>query len=164
MKSIRTCIGCLLLAALFATTTQAQTDRSAARLIDAFIDLRHNATPESTKTLLEDLKKIGVSEMSALEEAVRATRATFTSKAGIRGKTTTHDVECLHVDYKSRYFMFVPKDIDLAEPISLIVVGHGGNSSMSAKRAESTAKIPSTPTEFTSRANRWAGTWRFARL
>ena len=140
--SVCTWVGSLILAGgLLAAATQEPTDQAAAKLIDTYVDLRYDATPESIKTLLESLAKVGVSEMAALEAALRGARAVYPDSSDSFGKTTTHDVECLHVDYKSRYFLNVPSDLKLDKPVSLVVVGHGGNSSMSPQRAEAIATM-----------------------
>lgn len=113
---------------------------SVAATIDAFIDLRHDAPPDAPAKLLKELESADVRDMPALEEALRAPRAKYPKPDSLVGKYTTHDVECLHVDYASRFLLYVPKDYKPGKAVPLVVVGHGGNSSMSPRRALATAK------------------------
>jgi hypothetical protein len=114
--------------------------KSPAELIDAYLDQRFDGDHAATKKLLAELKQQDIEKMEDLEKSLRDRRATYPDNKDLIGKTTKHEVECLHVDYKSSFLMFVPAEIDLEKPISLVVVGHGGNSSMSPERAESTAQ------------------------
>src|SRR5262249_13376007 len=49
-------------------------------------------------------------------------------------------LECDHVDYKTRYFLYVPKSYDPAKASPLLLVGHGGNGAMSADYAKRAAQ------------------------
>ncbi len=115
--------------------------KKAAKLIDAYIDRRHDGTHQETIALFYQLKQLGFESASELESLLRGPRAAYPDTEPYLGKTTAHDVECLHVDYASKFLMFVPKELDTKKPVALVVVGHGGNSSMSPERAESTAKM-----------------------
>lgn len=109
-------------------------------LVDAFVDARFEAPKNATQELLDALKARGISTASALEELLRGRRASYPDLAERRGKYTLHPVECYYVDYASNFWMYVPQDYDPTRAYSLVVVGHGGNSSMSAARAERTAE------------------------
>ncbi|MFT5303536.1 MAG: hypothetical protein ACI87E_002670 [Mariniblastus sp.] len=109
-------------------------------LIDQYIDQRYEGDRADTDLLLEGMKAAGVTRPQDLEQALRHSRASYPDAAKLLGQTTVHTVECQHVDYSSRYFMYVSAELDLASPVALVIVGHGGNSSMSPQRAEATAK------------------------
>ncbi len=115
-------------------------DSDLAGVVDQYIDQRYEGDSADTDTLLNQLRAAGITNDKDLESVLRRPRATYPDSSELVGKTTVHDVECLHVDYKTRFFMYVPSDMDLTKPVSLVIVGHGGNSSMSQDRAESTAK------------------------
>ena len=108
--------------------------------IDTYIDLRYAAQESDTKELLNNLKQVGIDKPSELEKVLRRKRAQYTDVTNWLGKVSVHAVTCQHVDYSSRYFLYVPKTIDLQKQNPLVIVGHGGNSSMSVARAEATAK------------------------
>lgn len=110
-----------------------------ARLIDTYIDQRFDGDSSSTKELIHKLNQAGVTRMEDFEKALRARRANYPDTTEWMGKVTIHNIECLHVDYETRYLMFAPAELDADKPVSLVIVGHGGNSSMSPRRAEGTA-------------------------
>lgn len=133
---------CLLITVCICQTllSQNNSNPSLASQVDRYIDQRFEGTRAATDDLLVQLRKAGISKLEDLEGLLRNPRSEYPDPAPWLGQTTIHDVECLHVDYTSKYFMYVPEDIDLARPVALVVVGHGGNSSMSPPRAEATAK------------------------
>ncbi len=45
------------------------------------------------------------------------------------------DLQCENVDYKTTFIIYVPKSYKPTKPTPLLVVGHGGNSAMSAQYA-----------------------------
>jgi len=118
-----------------------KTNLAAAKIIDDYIDLRFDAQADSTVSVLRELEKIGITEMADLENAVRAPRSEYPDHSNLIGKTTHHEIECYHVDYKTKFLMYVPEDLDTSIAAPLVIVGHGGNSSMSPERAESTARL-----------------------
>ncbi len=134
-----------MLALAGAVVAQAEAlPRTAAEVIDAWLDARHDGpllpTPASTAALLAELRALGVNTPAALEAALRAPRHEYPPAAELLGKTTEHEVECYHVDYTTRFFLFVPQGYtpDRAHP--LVFVAHGGNSSMSPERAGRVAR------------------------
>ncbi|MCR9245301.1 MAG: alpha/beta hydrolase-fold protein [bacterium] len=113
--------------------------RSPGEAIDAFLDARHDgalhAGGERVDALLAELRELGVVTPAELETALRAPRHEYPSAEALVGRTTTHEVECYHVDYATRYFLFVPKGYRADRAAPLVFVAHGGNSSMSPGRA-----------------------------
>lgn len=108
--------------------------------VDTFIDLRHDAPPTAIQDLLKKLERNGVEDMQTLEAVLRAPRASYPNADSLVGKYTTHVVSCLHVDYSSSILLYVPRNYRPDKASSLVIVGHGGNSSMSETRAVATAK------------------------
>lgn len=137
-----TAIACWLATLFSCCPVLAQSDSSSelAGLVDQYIDQRYDGTVADTDRLLEQLKRAEIISLEDLERTLRRPRANYPDASRWLGTTTAHTVQCLHVDYASRYFMYVPTELDLTQSISLVVVGHGGNSSMSPQRAEGTAK------------------------
>lgn len=134
---------CLLIASspwTIAEPAAAQSEDQVAATVDAFVDLRYKARESGADMGLIVLKSLGISDAAALEDALRSRRADYPGLAECAGKTTTHPVDCYHVDYSSEFVMYVPKDYSPEKFYALVVVGHGGNSSMSAERAMKTAK------------------------
>ena len=124
---------------LFASKSYAQ--RTVLDELDAYIDARFDGDDKATKDLLSKMKNAGVSTPHEIEEALLAKRAKYPDTSVFVGKTSKHNVKCLHVDYESAFLMYLPKDFDDSRPVSVVVVGHGGNSSMSPDRAERTAQM-----------------------
>lgn len=110
-----------------------------AKKIDTYVDLRFDAKESATEQLISELKELGLDDINELEQALRRPRAEYPDPSEWKGEYTKHDVDCLHVDYSSTFWMYVPEDFDGKKPVPLVVVGHGGNSSMSPRRAEATA-------------------------
>ncbi|MCA8969602.1 MAG: prolyl oligopeptidase family serine peptidase [Planctomycetes bacterium] len=108
--------------------------------IDAYIDARYDGDAKDTAALLDRLKRAGRSDPEAIEALLRAPRHTYPSADDLVGKTTVHEVSCVHVDYASEYLLFVPATYAHETATPLVVVGHGGNSSMPAERAKRVAE------------------------
>ncbi len=136
-------VSTVLTAALFLTPVAiggAQDEDAVAALIDGYIDQRFEAPDGATEALLKALAQEGTESPEDIETALRSRRAAYADLSALAGKTTAHDVDCYHVDYATKFLMYVPKDYDPSKFYSVVVVGHGGNSSMSAGRAMGTAK------------------------
>lgn len=117
-------------------------DRTAQAIVDLYFDQRYDSESKSTATLLEELKsEHGIETPQQLESLIRETRANYPDAADWMGKTTKHEVVCDHVSYESTFLMFVPEDYEPTEATALVIVGHGGNSSMSDERATSVADM-----------------------
>ena len=125
---------------LLAFQTQESSSNALSTKIDDYIDARFDGTKQATENLITELNKSGIAKLSEMEKLLRARRTEYPDATNLIGKITQHEVDCLHVDYSSDFFLFVPEDINLEKPVALIVVGHGGNSSMSKRRAAGTAK------------------------
>ena len=106
--------------------------------VDAYIDQRFEAPPDATDKLLGLLDE-GHYSLDETEKLLRGPRAAYPAPTTKLGQIGTFDVTCYHVDYSSMAYIKVPLTYDPTKPTSLIVVGHGGNSSMSASYAQSTA-------------------------
>ncbi|NNE90898.1 MAG: hypothetical protein HKN23_04565 [Verrucomicrobiales bacterium] len=132
------CFAGLLLGSIPGALSQ---DAKFAKAIDEYIDQRFEAPAEATAALLEELRKAGMKNAEQLEDAIRAPRASYPEFPDLKGQMMTMAVECYHVDYKTRTFLLGSPDLDLEKPVSLVVVGHGGNSSMTPQRAEATAEM-----------------------
>ena len=114
-------------------------DTAAMRLaIDAYIDQRFEATAEATDQLIALIDK-GRFTLDEIEAILRGTRASYPAVVGKLGQIGQFDITCYHVDYSSIAYLKVPLTYDPTKPAPLIIVGHGGNSSMSADYARSTA-------------------------
>ncbi|MEM7309127.1 MAG: prolyl oligopeptidase family serine peptidase [Planctomycetota bacterium] len=127
----------VLLASAFPSRAQ---EPAPARLIDGYFDARFEAAPDATADLVAELAAAGIDSAAALETALRAPRADYPDVSELIGKTSEHEVECYHVDYSSRFLLYVPPGYEHATPAPLVLVGHGGNSSMSASRAKRVAE------------------------
>ena len=135
--STRLALGALVAASISFAPAFEEPDLSEelAQPIDAYIDLRFEAELSATGELLAMLEKSGVTTMATIEDLLRAPRHRYPDVVDLVGKETEHEVACYHVDYESTYRLFVPEGYshDVATP--LVIVGHGGNSSMSPERA-----------------------------
>lgn len=127
-----------------ASTQDAPTAHSLATQVDAYLDSRavdKTNTEATTRSLIQLLVKGNVAGAARVEELLRAPRHSYPDVASLIGKTTEHDVECYHVDHQSKFRLYVPNNYDPSHATPLVVVGHGGNSSMSEARAASVAKM-----------------------
>lgn len=107
--------------------------------IDAYIDQRFEAPAGATDALVEKLdgERYGLEE---IEELLRGPRASYPDPAIPLDTVGEIDVACYHVDYESIAYVYLPPGYDPTKPTPLVVVGHGGNSSMSASYARETAE------------------------
>lgn len=136
----RTCVLAALtvtVACLAAQTPDGAFDPAAA--IDAYVDARFDGPAGATAKLLDDLAKAGIRDVAAIEALLRAPRHAYPDVSDCLGKATEHPITCYHVDYASNYLLYVPATYRSDHPAPLVVVGHGGNSSMSPERARSVA-------------------------
>lgn len=116
--------------------------RSASELMDEYFDQRHAAKPPATAKLLERLStQHGLDSPQQLENLLKSARASYPDASQWIGKATRHPVSCEHVSYQSTFLMFVPADYEPTQASPLVIVGHGGNSSMSDARATSVANM-----------------------
>lgn len=132
MNALHPCV----LATLFATAAAAQ---SPAELVDRYLDRKAEGTRAETDALLAALRDQGHEGPAALETLLRAPRSSYPDASELLGKTTVHEVTCYHVDHSAKYRLFVPAGYRAETPTPLVVVAHGGNSSMSPERAGRTA-------------------------
>ena len=138
---------CILVVFHYASTTQLAAFQSTenehhelSAEIDKYIDARFDGSSKDTGKLIEKLRVAGITQLAQMEQLLRKRRANYPDSLDLIGKITQHEIDCMHVDYSSSFFLFVPADTDFKKPVALIVVGHGGNSSMSKQRASQTAK------------------------
>ena len=122
------------------TIAQAQSSLENSKEIDRYIDLRHRATDANLESLISKITKDKSADLAKLEKELRQPRAEYPALKGLPRQISKHSVKCLHVDYSSSFYLHIPDDIDFEKSVSLVVVGHGGNSSMSKQRAEATAR------------------------
>ncbi|MFN3241708.1 MAG: alpha/beta hydrolase-fold protein [Planctomycetota bacterium] len=133
MNALLSCLS----AAVLATVGAGQ---SPAERIDRYLDRKAEGTRAETEGLLAALGRDGHAGPAAIEALLRAPRSSYPDASALLGKTTVHDVSCYHVDHTAKYRLFVPKDYRDDRPTPLVLVAHGGNSSMSAARAARTAQ------------------------
>ncbi len=121
-----------------------EADRLAAKeAIEAFIESRNQASPPTASGLAGQLAEQGFTA-SDVEDLIRSGPMTFRPSganpdAGT-GSFALIDVACYHARYSSKYWLYVPSSYQSTRKTPLVVVGHGGNSNMSADYAQSTAK------------------------
>ena len=142
--------------AIFAFFHQAAAadDAELRKALDAYIDGRWLPESEADKATEEIVKKIKDADCSIekVEELLRMGRATygevkakgkmlnlqFKNKDGKAGQTLQLpllELQCEHVDYSTSFFLIVPKSYKPSKPAPLLIIGHGGNSAMSAEYA-----------------------------
>jgi pimeloyl-ACP methyl ester carboxylesterase len=107
--------------------------------LDAYIDLRFEATPEATAELVGRIEALNLSAAD-VETMLRAGRASYEPPADKLGDYSFDPIDCYHVDYSTKYFIYVPADYDASKAYPLVFVGHGGDSAMSVDYATSTAR------------------------
>ncbi len=107
--------------------------------IDAYLDQRHDGPTDATEVLVKRLDDQGFTA-TEVEAILRAGRASYPAPGvPLGGSATKLPIDCYHVVYSSTYYLYVPTTYDASQATPLIVVGHGGNSSMTQDEAESTA-------------------------
>lgn len=108
--------------------------------IDAYLDLRHDAPEGTTATLVKRLDDEGFTAAD-VEAILKAGRASYPAPQFTPGTSASKfPIDCYNVAYSSTYYLTLPATYDAAVATPLIVVGHGGNSSMTQDEAESTAR------------------------
>lgn len=129
-----------LLAAVFAA---ALAPNGIPEALDAFLDARFDATPETTRALAERCRKAGLGA-AEVEKLLRAGRASYPAKpvAAPGRLTKSIPLACDHVDYETVFHLYVPKGYSprAKKAWPLVLVGHGGNAAMSPERAAATAE------------------------
>lgn len=127
---------------LAGVTHSQETPPTASELIDRYFDQRYEQQPMATSELLDELKsQHGISTAQRLEVELRKPRFRYPDVSKLTGKATQHAVQCDHVSYKSTFLLFIPPDYEPSRASPLVIVGHGGNSSMSDARATSVASM-----------------------
>ena len=128
-----------------------EADTAAMRVaIDAYIDQRFEAPAGATDELIALLDK-GQFTLAETEAILRGSRASYAAPAGKIGQIGEFDITCYHVDYSSIAYLKVPVTYDAAKPTALIIVGHGGNSSMSKDYARAPRSTTSRRTTSSAR-------------
>lgn len=114
------------------------TDAELAAALDAYIDLRFTATDADTSALVTKLESNHITP-ELIDAALLRPRASY-SEEDPRDKVFETDIDADHVaDFKFHTYLRVPGSYDPATPVSLVFVGHGGNSAMSQATANDTA-------------------------
>ncbi len=125
---------------LLAGQSASEGEATASVQLDAYLDSRFEAEAGATEALLTGLAEAEVQSPAALETLLLSPRTAYPDPPKLTGEYTTHPIDCYHVDYSSKFVLYVPKGFDPKTPAPLVVVGHGGNSSMNAKRAMKVAQ------------------------
>jgi hypothetical protein len=144
----------------------AQPDAKAAlpKALDAYLDARWLPQAEADKATAEIVEKITQAgcTIEEVERMLRAGRVEYPKEvkhAGPRmsfghkeaNKQVYYDLplvgglRCEHVDYKTSFWLFVPKSYDPRKASPLLVVGHGGNGAMSADSAQTASMFGVMP-------------------
>ncbi len=121
-------------------TVEPQDDTDLRAELDAYLDARWGAPADATEKMAAAIREAGLTTPPEWQGLLNARRASYPDPTALIGEVTWHSSECAHVDYASEYALYVPEDYDPELAYSLVVVGHGGNSSMSAERAHATAE------------------------
>lgn len=135
-------VSSILISLLTIGLSQAQ-DQNAKEIrqkIETYLNQRflpkQTATAKTTE-LVKDLTAKGITA-EQLEKYLRMPPVQF-SKIPPQGKLLyVKNLNCDHVDYSTDYFLYIPKKYSHDNAMPLVLVGHGGNSSMSrdyARRA-----------------------------
>lgn len=107
--------------------------------VDAYLNHRFEQTAEKTAALVKEFEKEGVS-IEAVEKAIASGPQKLATPDHPKGEIVANvPMQCDHVDYKTSYYLYVPKSLPEGKPTGLIVVGHGGNGAMSQSYANRTA-------------------------
>ena len=119
---------------------ESEKDRELLSQLDAYLDARWSPDEDATAQMANAIREAGYTHLGAWSTLLGARRVSYPDASEWVGGVTWHPVECAHVDYASEYALYVPENYYPNERYSLVVVGHGGNSSMSAEQAHSTAE------------------------
>ncbi len=118
--------------------TPAQLAELAVRL-DAYVDERMTPDAGSTAAMLAYLQQIHATAAD-VEWVLRKGRAHYDGPPQALGTVTQNvPISCYSVAYSSVYHIYVPRSYEPKNAVPLVIVGHGGNSTMSAAYARSTA-------------------------
>jgi hypothetical protein len=111
-----------------------------AQRIDRLVDQRWNKADTTLDSILEILKEKEIS-LADLEAAIRAPRRSYPKvEAKVGAPVYDLPLTCEHFDHETLYQLFIPTKYDPKRATPLVIVGHGGNGSMSKDRANKTAK------------------------
>ena len=146
----------LLLIAIVAFSQQyaAADNMELRKELDAYIDgrwLPKDEADKATEEIVEKFKDAGCS-VEDVEAMIREGRTTYgevkakgkmlqlqfkgkDGKAKQTLKLPLLELQCENVDYKTTFFLIVPKTYKPNKPAPLLVIGHGGNGAMSAEYA-----------------------------
>ncbi len=147
-----------------AAAFDADAEASIRRALDAYFDGRWLPKEEADKATVELLAKLRDAGCSVedIERMIRAGRVEYPEKLEAKtlsvqladAKKTKFEfpvapLKCDHVDYTTNMILHIPKSYDPKKATPLLLVGHGGNGSMSADYAMQAALggvIPWLPT------------------
>ncbi|MBN1394950.1 MAG: hypothetical protein JW959_08000 [Pirellulales bacterium] len=157
-RSITTCLLVVLVACCaivqHSTAAAESGDPELRKALDEYLDgrwLPKDKADEATEEIIEKIKEEGCS-IDEVERLLRMGRVGYGSvkakgkvlKMQFKGKNgkvnktlqlPLLDLPCEHVDYKTSFFLVVPKSYKPENAAPLLIVGHGGNGAMSADYA-----------------------------
>ncbi len=122
------------------TTLDESQERDLHQALDAYIDQRFEADAEATSRLVAAAEAMGANVLN-IEALLRRGRQEYSAVEASRlGKAEIVDVDCYHVDYSTKFYLYIPSTYDPTVATPVMLIGHGGNSSMDAQRALETAE------------------------
>jgi hypothetical protein len=117
------------------------------RALDAYVDGRWLPKEQADKATVDVVQKLQEAGCTPedVEQLLRSGRIDY-KLPKVKGRLLmVPDIQCDHVDYKTSLFLYVPNSYDPAKAAPLLLLGHGGNSSMSAAYANKAALIGLIP-------------------
>ncbi len=111
--------------------------------MDAYLDGRWLPKDQADKATADLLAKLDAAHCTPeeVEALLRAGRTQYDAPKAKGRLLLLKDLQCEHVDYKTSFFLYVPKSYDPAKAAPLLMVGHGGNGAMSADYAKEAAMV-----------------------
>ncbi|MEM7369808.1 MAG: alpha/beta hydrolase-fold protein [Bacteroidota bacterium] len=115
-------------------------DQALRQHIDAYCSPRQSDIPNALSKLCRTLYQEGLTCKDV--EQFLAKGPLLSPPANLQeGKLLGRiPLQCLHLNYQTTFFLYIPRNYEASKPSSLLIIGHGGNGSMSKSYAESTAQ------------------------
>jgi hypothetical protein len=111
------------------------------KAVDQYLDRRwepKTAAEKSTSELAAKIREAGLA-LPDVERLLRGGRSQYPAAPPRKQLLMVKGLVCDHVDYTTSFFLYVPASYKATNPAPLLLVGHGGNSAMSADYATQAA-------------------------